>query len=321
MSRFRAIAKCGLQAVVLLLVLAASVALAGQNLSIASGKAGGTWYPMGGAIAEAVQNSVDGVNMSVMQGTGDANIIGVNNAMYTLGICFSFATADAVQGKAPFNKPFTNIAGLAALYSSPLQIVVRADSDIKTIEDLKGRRIAPGLKGTSGEALVRKILKVHGMSYEDMKKVEHVAYADAAMLMKDGHLDAFMPFTTVPAPVIQDIAVSIGGVRILNLAEDKFQALKKINAGYAKYVIKGGSYKGQDADVLCVGSNNVVIVQKKLAEDLVYKMAKALVDKKDKLSKVHKVMGSWNPAYACQEIGVPLHPGAAKLYKEIGALK
>lgn len=203
-------------------------AFAAENLTIASGKAGGTWYPMGGAIADIIQNNVEGYNMAVMQGTGDANIIGVDKKMYTMGISFSFANADAYQGKAQFKSPMTNIAGLAALYPSPLQIVVRGDSDIKTISDLKGKRIAPGLKGTSGEVLIRNILKVHGLDYSDMKKVEHLAYADAAMQMKDGHIDAFMPFTTVPAPVIQDTAVSIsGGVRILSLGEKSLQNSKK----------------------------------------------------------------------------------------------
>ena len=297
-------------------------ATAGQNLNIASGKAGGTWYPMGGAIADIIQNSVDGYNMAVMQGTGDANIIGVNSKMYTLGISFSFANADAIQGKAQFKKPMDNIAGLAALYPAPLQIVVRGDSDIKSIADLKGKRIAPGLKGTSGEVLVRNILSVYGLSYQDMAKVEHLAYADAAMQMKDGHIDAFMPFTTVPAPVIQDTAVSIGGgVRILSLEPDKFAELKKINDGYSDLVVKAGTYKGHDTDALSVGSNNVVICQKSLPEELVYEMTRALITNKDKFTKVHKVVENWTPEYAVKDIGVPLHPGALRYYKEIGVIK
>ena len=295
---------------------------AAENLNIASGKAGGTWYPMGGAIADIIQNNVDGYNMSVMQGTGDANIIGVDKKMYALGISFSFANADAALGKAQFKSPMTNISGLAALYPAPLQIVVRGDSDIKTIEDLKGKRIAPGLKGTSGEVLVRNILKVHGLGYKDMAKIEHLAYADAAMLMKDGHIDAFMPFTTVPAPVIQDTAVSLGsGVRILSLAQEKFDALKKINDGYSALPVPAGQYKGQETQSLCVGSNNVVICQKSLPEKLVYDMTRALVENREKFTKIHKVVQSWTPEYAVKDIGVPLHPGAQKYYREIGILK
>ncbi|MBU1340581.1 MAG: TAXI family TRAP transporter solute-binding subunit [Proteobacteria bacterium] len=295
---------------------------AGENLTIASGKAGGTWYPMGGAIADIVQNHVDGYNMSVMQGAGDANIIGVNKKMYTLGISFSFANADAASGNEQFTKPMNNIAGLAALYPSPLQIVVRGDSDIKTIEDLKGKRIAPGLKGTSGEVLVRNILKVHGLSYGDMSKIEHLAYADAAMLMKDGHIDAFMPFTTVPAPVIQDTAVSLsGGIRLISLSREKFDELKKLNEGYSAFMIAAGQYKGQNEDSLCIGSNNVVICQKSLPEKLVYDMTRALLENKDKFVTIHKVVESWTPEYAVRDIGVPLHPGALKYYREIGVYK
>ncbi|MCK5835819.1 MAG: TAXI family TRAP transporter solute-binding subunit, partial [Desulfobacula sp.] len=283
--------KIFLTILVILFCSSTGFVFAAENLNIASGKAGGTWYPMGGAIADIIQNNVKGYNMSVMQGTGDANIIGVDKKMYTMGISFSFANADAALGKAQFKSPMNNIAGVAALYPAPLQIVVRGDSDIKTIEDLKGKRIAPGLKGTSGEVLVRNILKVHGLSYKDMAKIEHLAYADAAMLMKDGHIDAFMPFTTVPAPVIQDTAVSLrGGVRILSLTQEKFDELKKINAGYSALPVSAGQYKGHDVESLCVGSNNVVICQKSLPEKLVYDMTRALVENKNKFSKVHKVV-------------------------------
>ena len=297
-------------------------AAAVENLTIASGKAGGVWYPLGGAIADIIQKELKGYNMAVMQGTGDANIIGVNNKMYTLGISFSFANADAVKGQAQFKKPMKNLAGLVALYPSPLQIVVRGDSDIKTIAQLKGRRIAPGLKGTSGEVVVRNILKIYGMSYADMKKIEFLSYADAAMQMKDGHIDAFTPFTSLPAPAIQDISISVsGGVRLLPLPMDKFLALKKINDGYAKFMIKGGSYKGQKEDVLSVGSNNVVVCRKDLPEELVYKMTKALLKNQARLQGVHKVLKPWSPEYACRDLGVALHPGALKAYKEVGAIK
>lgn len=311
-----------LMILVLLFCSCTGSVFAAENLTIASGKAGGTWYPMGGAIADIIQNNVDGYNMSVMQGTGDANIIGVDKKMYTLGISFSFANADAVLGKAQFKSPMNNIAGLAALYPAPLQIVVRADSDIKTIEDLKGKRIAPGLKGTSGEVLVQNILKVHGLSYADMSKIEHLAYADAAMLMKDGHIDAFMPFTTVPAPVIQDTAISLPkGVRLLSLAQDKFDALKKLNDGYSSLMVPAGQYDGQETESVCVGSNNVVICQKSLPEKLVYDMTRALVENQYRFANVHKVVQSWAPEYAVKDIGVPLHPGALKYYREIGVIK
>ena len=322
MKKSKNLSKCFLMLVVLLISFCSVAVYAAENLSIASGKAGGTWYPMGGAIADIIQNNLEGYNMSVMQGTGDANIIGVSNKMYTLGISFSFANADAVVGKSQFRTPMSNIAGLAALYPAPLQIVVRGDSNIQTIEDLKGKCIAPGLKGTSGEVLVRNILKVHGLSYKDMKKVEHLAYADAAMQMKDGHIDAFMPFTTVPAPVIQDTAVSInGGVRLLSLSPEKFEELRKINTGYAALTVKANVYKGHETDSVCVGSNNVVICQKGLSDKLIYDMTKALVENKDKFTKVHKVVQSWTPEFAVKDIGVSLHPGALKYYKEIGAIK
>ena len=258
----------------------------------------------------------------VMQGTGDANITGVNNGKYTMGICFSFAAAEARFGQAQFHQPMTNIAGMAALYSSPLQIVVRGDSDIRTIEDLRGKKIAPGLKGTSGEALMKSILRIHGLGYMDMARVEHLAYSDAAVKMKNGEIDAFMPFTAVPARVIQDIAQSMeGGVRLLSLNRSRFEELKATNQGLSEFIVQGGLYMGQDTDVRCIGSKNVLICQKNLPEQLVYEMIKTLVENQDKLREVDPALKNWTPEYGALELGVPLHPGALKFYRENGAVK
>jgi len=294
---------------------------AGTYLSVASGKAGGTWYPLGGAISQIAQENLTDTVVTTMQGTGDANIMGVDRGVYTMGISFSFANDNAVAGRHQFKSAHSNLAGLASLYPAPIQIVVRADSDIKSVADLKGKRIAPGLKGTSGEVLIRTILNAYGLSYKDMKKVEHLAYSDAAMLLKDGHLDAFMPFTTVPAPVIQDVAVSIGGVRIISIGKEELNQIGSTNSGYSQQVIKAGTYVGQEEDVLTVGSNNVLIVQKKLDDESVYKITKGLVENKKKLEDVHQVLKTWSPEFAVRDLGVALHPGAAKYYREIGAIK
>lgn len=295
--------------------------LSPNDMTVASGKSGGTWYPVGGAIANSIQDGLEDKTISVMQGTGNANIMGVQSGQYTMGISFSFANDDAVAGRDPFGTPHDNIAGMATLYTSPIQFVVRADSDIMTIDDLKGKRIAPGLVGTSGEVLVKNILSIYDITYEDMDKVEHLAYADAAMLMKDGHIDCFVPFTTIPAPVIQDIAVSSGGVRILSISQDKLVELKSINAGYNEFVIPAGTYNGQEEDVVTVGSNNTLIVGKNINEELVYQMTKSLCENEKNLQEVHKVLNDWSPEKAAQNIGVELHPGALRYYQEIGAIK
>lgn len=290
------------------------------NLTLASGPAGGTWYPLGGAIAKIIQDNIPGTVVSVQQGGGIANAKGVDQGVFDLGITYSHTAAEALAGEGNFDKPASNLSAIIALYPSALQIVVRADSDIKQIEDLKGKRISPGRKGLSGEALTRMILKIHGLSYEDMAKVEHVSYSDSVNLMKDRQIDMFDPITTWPAPSIQQIALA-GGVRLLPIRPEKMEELRKINPGYFTVTLKAGTYKGMNEDVPCVGSNAILVVRKDLPEDLAYKITKAIIENRSELINVHKSTEHLTPETATKDLGCSLHPGAEKYYKEIGALK
>jgi len=289
------------------------------NLTIASGPAGGTWYPLGGAVAKIIQDNIPGTVVSVQQGGGVANAKGVDQGVFDIGITYSHTAAEALAGDGSFEKPATNLCALTGLYPSALQIVVRAGSDIKQVEDLKGKRISPGRKGLSGEALTRTVLKVHGLSYEDMAKVEYVSYSDSVNLMKDRQIDMYDPITTWPAPSIQQIALA-GGVRLLPIRPEKMKELKEINAGFSYITLKADTYKGMTEDTPCVGSNAILVVRKDLPEDLVYKITKAIIENRDQLVNVHKTTSYLTPETATKDLGCELHPGAEKYYKEIGAL-
>jgi TRAP transporter TAXI family solute receptor len=290
------------------------------KLTLGSGPAGGSWYPFGAAIGEIVQKEIPGAIVAVQPSGGAlANIVGVNSGQYDIGLAFSHASADAIKGAGEFKEKMLNIRGLASFNATIFQCAVRADSDIKEFKDLKGKRLGPGLVGGAGEATMKLVLSVHGLSYKDMAKVDHLAYADTGNLMKDRHLDAFSVLTYVPAPVIQDVAM-IGGVRLLSLQPDKLQEIQKINPGFAKYVIPANSYKGQTQEVVTVATMTTVIVNSKLPEDLVYKIAKALVDNRGTLIKVHKSFEEFTLQSAPKNLGIPLHPGAEKYYKENKAL-
>ncbi|NHM26396.1 TAXI family TRAP transporter solute-binding subunit [Desulfofundulus sp. TPOSR] len=290
------------------------------NLTIASGPAGGTWYPLGGAVAKIIQNNIPGAVVSVQQGGGEANALGVDKGMYDIGITYSHTAAEALAGKENFKEPLKNIAGLAGLYPSALQMVVRADSDIKQIEDLKGKRISPGPKGLSGETMTRLVLQVHGLKFEDMAKVERVSYSDSASLMQDRQIDMYSPITTWPAPSIQEVAQA-DGVRLLPLRPEKFEELKKLNPGYTYITIKAGTYKGMEEDTPCLGSNAILIIRKDMPEDLAYKIAKALYENLDELKSVHKSLEYMTKDTIAKDLGVPLHPGVEKYYREVGIIK
>lgn len=298
--------------------------LAGQatatELRIMTGPQGGSWYPLGGAIAEILKKEVPGTTASVLPGAGIINIQGVESGRTEIGFGNSVSTADAIAGREPFKTPAKNIRQLATLYLQYFQVVVLEDSGIKGVPDLKGKSIAVQPRGNTGEQMTRELLQVYGLSYKDMAKVSHVSYNDAVALMKDGHAQAFTLITTVPAAAILDLA-SARKIRMLSVPEDKYKELLKINSGYARREIPKGTYPGVDYNVQAFGTYTHLMIRGDLPDDLVYAITKALAKNVDALGAVVKDVKGLNVKEMAFDVGVPYHPGALKFYKEAGALK
>jgi hypothetical protein len=153
-----------------------------------------------------------------------------------------------------------------------------------------------------------------------MSKINHVSYADAVSLMKDGHVEGYLLGTTIPASSIMDLAAS-KKIRLLSLPDDKIKELQKINAGYLKRIIPAGTYTGVNYDVNGVGYFTHLVISAKLPEPLVYKITKVLTENVDRLGDVVKDMKGVTAKDLALDIGVPFHPGALKYYKEKGVIK
>ncbi|MEW6671381.1 MAG: TAXI family TRAP transporter solute-binding subunit [Thermodesulfobacteriota bacterium] len=306
--------------VFLLAFSSVTVAADKYDLKLMTGPMGGSWYPLGGAISDAVQKEIPGVTLAVTPGGGIANVEGIQYGKCELGFSNSSSGVDGVEGRAPFKGKMTEVRQLANLYPQYFQMVVLADSGIKSVGDLKGKVIAPGPKGQTGEFASRQVLEIFGLSYTDMAKVNHVGYNDAVALMKDGHNDGFLLCTTVPASSIMDLA-STRKIALLNLQDDKIKAMQKLNAGYIPRKIPKGTYQGVDYDVHGFGFFTHLVVTAKLPDDLVYKITKTMVNNLPRFGDVVQAMKGLTAADLALDIGIPFHPGAVKYYKEIGAIK
>jgi len=291
-----------------------------MDLKMMTGPMGGSWYPLGGAIAELIQKNIPGSTVSVAPGGGMANVVAVEGGKADIGFGNSSSSVDAVEGRDPFKTRAKNVMQLANLYPQYFQIFVLKDSAIKSVADLKGKTICPGPKGHTGELVSRLILKVYGLSYNDMRHVNHVSYTDAGSLMKDGHADAWLPGTTIPASVGLDLATT-KGIRLLPIPDDKIKALQKMNVGYIKRIIPAGTYPGLNEDVQTIGYFTHLVISAKLPEPLVYKITKLLAENVGRLADVVKDMKGVTVQDLALDIGVPFHPGALKYYKEVGAIK
>ena len=288
------------------------------DLKIMTGPMGGAWYPLGGAIADAIQKQIPEVTFSVMPGGGIGNVEALEVGKCDIGFANSCSAVDGLFGRPPFKKKMENMRQLANLYPQYFQMAVAEASGIKSVAELKGKVLACDRKGLTGEQLSELVLKVYGLSYKDLSKVNHVSYSDGVSLMKDGHAQAFFLITTIPSSSIIDLAAD-RKIRLLSLPDDKINDLQKINSGFLKRVIPKGTYPGVDYEVHGVGAFTHLIISAKLPDDLVYRITKIIADNTPRFADVVKDMKGVTPKDLAFDVGIPYHPGALKYYKEFGA--
>jgi len=279
---------------------------------------GGAWYPLGGAIADAIQKQIPEVTFSVMPGGGIGNVEALEAGKCDIGFANSCSAVDGLFGRPPFKKKMENMRQLANLYPQYFQMAVAEASGIKSVADMKGKVLACDRKGLTGEQLSELVLKVYGLTYKDLAKVNHVSYSDGVSLMKDGHAQGFFLITTIPSSSIIDLAAD-RKIRLLSLPEDKIKDLQNINSGFLKRVIPKGTYPGVDYDVNGVGAFTHLIISAKLPDDLVYRITKVIAGNTSRFADVVKDMKGVTPKDLAFDVGIPYHPGALKYYREAGA--
>jgi TRAP transporter TAXI family solute receptor len=313
--------KMGIVIVFIICLMVPFLALGQQkiDLKMMTGPMGGSWYPLGGAIAELIQKTIPGTTVSVAPGAGIANVMGVQEGKAEIGFGNSCSTVDGVAGRDPFKAPTKNVLQLANLYPQYFQMVTLDESGIKNAGDFKGKSIAVQPRGNTAELLTRQVLQTYGLSYKEMGKVSFVSYSDGVELMKDKHADSLTLGTTIPASSVTDLATS-KKIRLLPLPDDKIRELQKMNVGYIKRIVPKGTYPGVDYDVPCIGYFTHLVISAKLPEDLVYRITKTLATNLPRLAEVVKDMQGVIPKDLALDVGVPYHPGAFKYFKEIGAI-
>ncbi len=307
-----------------LLALAASAVVAApaaaQQVTFMTGPQGGSWIPLGGALKGMWENSVSGLQITQTPGAGIANVRGIDENKAHIGLANSNTTVDGLEGRAPYPKKLTKVCQLANLYPQYFQVVALANSGVNNLSDLKGKALVTQPKGNSGELVTELVLKFNGMSYQSLSKVNfQAAYTDAVSMMKDGHVQVFTLGTTAPASAIMDLA-SARDVKLIPVDDGTMSQFKKINPGYNKLTIKAGTYPKQDRDVPVIGYSTHIVVACDLPENTVYQMTKAMAGNVPAMAAVVKAIDGITPKDMAMDIGVPLHKGAAKFYRETGAI-
>lgn len=284
-------------------------------VNIATGGTAGTYYPLGGAIAEILNKNVPGVNASAQStGASVANINLLKDGKVEMALIQNDITYYAVKGQEMFkDKAVPNLKGIATLYNETVQILTVDKTGIKSIADLKGKRVAVGAAGSGTEANARQILEAFGITYNDIK-VQYLSFGEAASGLKDGNVDAAFVTAGFPTAAIQDIATQ-HKVVLLPVEADKADALIKKYPFYAKVTIPGNTYPGQTANVAAVAVKAMLVVTDKMDADLAFNITKAIYDNTERMKAAHAVGKEITKESAKQGMSVDLHAGAAKFFQ------
>lgn len=284
-----------------------------QQLRFMTGPQGGVWYPLGGAIQNMVVN--DGIRIQVLPGGGIANAQGIEGGQADIAFGNSISVVDALEGREPFSGQAENICLAGSLYPQYFQIVATQASGVQTVDDLRGRRVATQPVGNTAEEVTRSVLQTAGLSYGDMRGVDHVSYTDAVGLLQNGNAEVFTLGTTIPAASVMDLANSTR-ITLVPLSEEFIGRMRdEINPGYAAYTVPAGTYPGQDNDVTVVGYATQLIVRCDLDDEVVSTILERMWENRGDLASIAAVMRDMSLEGMMQEGGVPLHAAARAFYE------
>ncbi|MGE0496561.1 MAG: TAXI family TRAP transporter solute-binding subunit [Ramlibacter sp.] len=304
-------------------VSGAAVAQQAQFINILTGGQSGVYYPMGVALSQIYAKAIPGAKATAQVTKASAenlNLLQAGRGELALALALADSVSNAWQGdaEAGFPKKLDKLRGLSATYSNYIQIVANADSGIKTLADLKGKRISVGAAKSGTELNARAVFKAAGLTYADLAKVEYLPFGESVELIKNRQLDATLQSAGLGVASIRDLATSVKIVVVPVPAD----VIAKIgDEAYQAAVIPANTYAGQTADVATAAIPNFLVTHSGVSDELAYQMAKQMYEHIDTLYAAHNAAKVIKRENAVKGMPVPVHPGAARYYKEVGVMK
>ena len=301
-------------------LVAPVAAKADEFINILTGGTSGVYYPLGVALGKIYGEKIPGVKTQVQStkaSVENLNLLqrGRGELALTLGDSLKFAW----EGNADlgFAAKLDKLRGVAAVYPNVIQIVASQSSGIKTFTDLKGKSLSVGAAKSGTEVNARAIFGVMGMSYADLGKTEYLPFGESVELIKNRQLDATLQSAGLGVASIRDLATSIP----VNIVSVPPGAVAKLGPPYVSATIPAGTYNGQTSDVPTMAIVNFLVTHDGVPEETVYQMTKQLFENLDQMVAAHKAASAIKLEQATAGMPVPLHPGAARYYKEKGLIK
>lgn len=289
-------------------------------ISIATGGPAGTYYPLGGAMAKIFNENIEGVTANAQAtGASTENIGLVSKGETEIAFVqndithYAYTATESFEGQAKME----NIRGMAMLYPELVQVIATESSGIKSVEDLKGKKVAIGAPGSGVEANTRQVLAAHGMTYDDLGKADFLSFNEAADQLKNKQIDAAFLTAGLPTSAVTEVAQT-SNIVIVPINKDKIAQLAKDYPFYTEVVIPAGTYSGQDSDVTTAAVMAMLVVPEKLDEDLVYNLTKSLFEQRQVIIDTHTRGNDIQLDTALNGMPIEVHKGAQRYYNEKG---
>ena len=296
-------------------------AAAPTYMSVATGGTSGTYYVVGGAIASAITK---GGKIQCTAETGNASVANLN-LVATEGIEIAFVQNDiaywAYNGELMFQgKPAKNIRAVASLYPEHIQAVVTKESGIKSIADLKGKRVGIGAPGSGVEGDVQAIFKVAGLTYDDLAKADFLDFAATTSRFKDNQIDAGFVVAGYPTASIMDLTTT-KDVTLLSFDDEMLATLQKEYPFFVPSTVPANTYSGITTETKTPAVMAILITNDSVPEEQIYEFLTAMYGNLSDIAAVHAKGKEITLEGALNGLTCPLHPGAEKFFKEKGILK
>ncbi|MBF8435547.1 TAXI family TRAP transporter solute-binding subunit [Halanaerobiaceae bacterium Z-7014] len=312
--------------IVVLLIMAFSTAtFASEFIGIATGSTGGTFYPVGVTIATVIEDAIgEEMNVRFSAHTSGGSADNLQMLAYNeieMAIVGAVPTSQAYLGVEQYEgAEIKNLRYVTALYPEVIQFVYRLDSDIETVHDLVGKRVALGPPGGGGTFYTPPIFEAVGDFTEADLRAEYMGYSDSAQAMQNNLISAAYLGASYPTAAVSELFASPVNVDIIEFTDDEIADLQELAPYFTKVVIPEGTYPGQDRNLSVVGFKTAIVVTEDVSEDIIYAMLNAFY--LEELEELHERQSALKPVVLEEAIaglsGAPLHPGAVRFYEEQG---
>jgi hypothetical protein len=301
----------------MIVALAGPVAAKTTFIGIGTGGTGGIYYPYGGGVAEIWSKYVPGIQaVAEVTGASVENVKLADKGETVIGEVMGDVADAGYNGLGKFKGKKHDILSMAVMYPNLLQVVTLKNSGITNIEQVKGKRISSGSPGSGTNFMAEAVLKAVGIPLDSFKD-SRLSFTETANALRDGTIDVGFWSVGPGTSSILDLATT-HDIVIIPITPEQTQKVLAANDTYASVDLAGGVYRGVDKTVPTIGVWNVMICQKSLAEDMVYKLVAALYEHNDYLHKIHPSAAYTTPENAVKYSPIPLHPGTVKYLKEKG---